>query len=57
MTTRQRRQVGPTQKVRHDELGDNDLFPSDIVEAGIVLALLVFMGCGAYAMYYLSTLS
>ena len=57
MTTRQRRQVGPTQKVRHDELGDNDMFPNDYLEAGIVLALLVFVGFGAYAMYYVSTLS
>jgi len=47
-----RRDQGPKQKLRHDDLGD--AFPNDILEAVIVFTALVFISGGAYFMYYLA---
>ena len=50
--SQQRREHGPKQKLRHDDLGDS--FPNDWLEALIVFTALVFISGGAYFMYYLA---
>ena len=53
MTKQQKKKVGPTHRVR-DDSGDGYPFPNDWLEAVIVLTALVFIGGGAFFMYYLS---
>ena len=53
MTKQQKERVGPTHRVRKDELGD--AFPDSWVE-GLIIAVALFgiLG-GAVALYHLST--
>ena len=47
-----KRDVGATHRVRQDEVGEN--FPEDWFEAVVVFTALVFIGGGAFTLYYLS---
>jgi hypothetical protein len=50
-----KKNVGPSQKLRHDDIGDT--FPDSWVEALIVFIALAGIGGGALSLYYLSTMS
>ncbi len=54
MTKQQKKRVGPTHRVREQDEGDGYPFPNDWLEAVIVFTALVFIGGGAFFMYYLS---
>ena len=47
-----RHDIGPTHRVRKDELGES--FPSDSIEAVIVFLALIGIGGGAFMLYYLA---
>jgi hypothetical protein len=52
MTKKQKKRVGPTHRVREHDT--HDVFPLDVYEALTVFSALVFIGGGAFFMYYLS---
>ena len=52
MTKQQKKRIGPTHRVRENEM--HDVFPLDVYEALTVFSALVFIAAGAFFMYYLS---
>ena len=47
-----KKKIGATHRVRQDEIGES--FPQDWVEAVVVFTALLFIGGGAFTLYYLS---